>query len=171
MRQLLLASITLAALAGVAIDRVATSTEPVTTASGIGIPPGYRDWRLIAVGREEGKNDDIRAILGNDAAFAAARDGKLPYPDGSVVARLAWSFHPLEESAAAFGQPQSFVSGTPKNGVQFMVKDSARFAATGGWGFAQFNDGQPVSEAALAPCYGCHAIVAARDLVFNRFAP
>ena len=72
---------------------------------------------------EEGNLNDLRAILGNDVAIGAAREGKLPYPDGTIIARLAWSYDPLEESAKAFGHLQSFVAGPPKNGVQFMVKD------------------------------------------------
>jgi hypothetical protein len=126
---------------------------------------------LISVGHEEGRLDDIRAILGNDLAVEAAREGKLPDPDGAIVARLAWSYDPLAESEKAFGHPQSFVAGSPKNGVQFMVKDSRKYASTGGWGFAQFNDGKPAGEAVQNTCFPCHAIVKARGFVFNRYAP
>ena len=93
---------------------------------GIKIPTGYRDWRLISVAHEEGSLNDLRAILGNDVAITAAREGKLPFPDGTIIARLAWSYDPLEESSKAFGHLQSFVAGPPKNGVQFMVKDSKK---------------------------------------------
>ena len=134
------------------------------------IPSGYRDWRLISVAHEEGNLNDLRAILGNDVAFKASREGKLPFPDGTIIARLAWSYDPLEESEKAFGRRQSFVAGPPKNGVQFMVKDSRKYASTDGWGFAQFNDGKPADEAHNA-CFSCHAIVKARDFVFNRYAP
>ena len=47
---------------------------------GVKIPPGYRDWRLISVAHEEGDLNDLRAILGNDVAIKASREGKLPYP-------------------------------------------------------------------------------------------
>jgi hypothetical protein len=93
---------------------------------GVKIPPGYRDWRLISVAHEEGNLNDLRAILGNDVAIEASREGRLPYPDGTIIARLAWSYDPLEESSKAFGRLQSFVAGPPKNGVQFMVKDSGK---------------------------------------------
>ena len=93
---------------------------------GVKIPSGYRDWRLISVAHEEGKLNDLRAILGNDVAIKAFREGKLPYPNGAIIARLAWSYDSLEESEKAFGRPQSFVAGPPKNGVQFMVKDSGK---------------------------------------------
>jgi hypothetical protein len=138
---------------------------------GVKIPPGYRDWRLISVAHEEGSLNDLRAILGNDVAIKASREGKLPFPDGTIIARLAWSYDPLEESEKAFGRPQSFVAGPPKNGVQFMVKDSRKYASTGGWGFAQFDDGKPAREAVLNTCFSCHATVEARDFVFNRYAP
>jgi hypothetical protein len=135
------------------------------------IPAGYRDWRLISVAREEGTLDDIRAILGNDTAVEAYRAGKLPFPDGTIIARLAWSYDPSEENNKAFGRPQSFVAGRPKNGVQIMVKDSRKYASTGGWGFGQFDDGKPAGEAVLNTCFACHAAVEARDLVFTRYAP
>ena len=138
---------------------------------GIKIPPGYRDWRLISVAHEEGNLNDLRAILGNDVAIRASREGTLPYPDGTIIARLAWSYDPLEESEKAFGRAQSFVAGLPKNGVQFMVKDSNKYASTGGWGFAHFDDGKPASEAVHNTCFPCHATVKSRDFVFNRYAP
>jgi Cytochrome P460 len=135
------------------------------------IPPGYRDWRLISVAREEGSLDDIRAVLGNDKAIKSYREGKLPFPDGTIIARLAWSYDPSDENNKVFGQPQSFVAGHPKNGVQFMVKDSRKYASTGGWGFAHFDDGKSADEAVLKTCFPCHQAVAARDLVFTRYAP
>ena len=138
---------------------------------GVKLPPGYRNWRLISVAHEEGTLNDLRAILGNDVAIKASREGKLPYPDGTIIARLAWSYDPLEESSKAFGHPQSFVAGPPKNGVQFMVKDSSKYASTDGWGFAQFDDGKPASEAMHNTCFACHATVKARDFVFNHHAP
>ena len=138
---------------------------------GVKIPYGYRDWRLISVAHEEGNLNDIRAILGNDVAIKASREGKLPFPDGTILARLAWSYDPLVESEKAFGRRQSYVAGPPKNGVQFMVKDSRKYAATGGWGFAQFDDGKPADEAMHNACFPCHETAKARDFVFNRYAP
>jgi hypothetical protein len=126
---------------------------------------------LIAVAHEEGNLNDLRAILGNDIAIAASREGKLPYPDGTIIARLAWRYDPLAESEKAFGHLQSFVAGPPKNGVQFLVKDSRKYASTDGWGFAQFDDGKPASEAVQNTCFSCHQIVKSRDFVFNRYAP
>jgi hypothetical protein len=133
------------------------------------LPPGYRDWRLISVAHEEGKLNDIRAILGNDLAIETYREGKLPYPDGSIIARLAWSYVSSEENNKAFGRSQSFVAGPPTN-VQFMVKDSTKYASTGGWGFAQFNDGKPTEEV-VQDCFSCHVPAKARDFVFARYAP
>lgn len=137
------------------------------------IPDGYRDWRLISVAHEEGDLDDIRAILGNDKAIKAYREKKLPFPDGTIIARLAWKHVPSEENNKAFGRHQSFVPGdAPDWYLQFMVKDSKKYAATGGWGYAQFDkDGKPAAEAMLNTCFSCHVAVKSRDFVFTHYAP
>jgi len=140
---------------------------------GIKIYPGYRDWKLISVAHEEGSLNDLRAVLGNDIALKAYRSGKLPYPDGTVIARLAWSYVPSEENNKAFGREQSFVPGpAPDWYLQFMVKDSKKYAATGGWGYAQFNKkGQPADEAMHKTCFPCHAPAKTSDYVFTHYAP
>jgi hypothetical protein len=135
------------------------------------IPDGYRDWRLISVAHEEGDLNDIRAILGNDIAIEAYREGKLPFPDGAIIARLAWSYVASEENNKVFGRRQSYVAGTPTNGVQFMVKNSKKYASTGGWGFGHFDDGKPAQEAVLNACFACHQAGKSRDLVFTRYSP
>jgi hypothetical protein len=164
------------ALAGVVAYMAPASGQAAEEAAPIfvkKIPPGYRDWRLISVAHEEGNLNDIRAILGNDEAIKAYREGKLPFPDGTIIARLAWSYVPSEENNKVFGRPQSFVPGSPPEWyLQFMVKDSRKYAATGGWGFAQFNkDGKPADEAMLKTCFPCHVPVKDRDFVFTRYAP
>ena len=63
------------------------------------------------------------------------------------------------------------MAGDPKNGVQFMVKDAKKYASTGGWKYAQFDDGKPLTDAAqLRSCFECHRAVNARDYVFTRYA-
>jgi hypothetical protein len=52
-----------------------------------------------------------------------------------------------------------------------MVKDSSKYPSTGGWGFAQFDDGKPAVEATQKSCFSCHETVKSRDFVFNRYAP
>jgi hypothetical protein len=163
-------ALALAITAAVAPLAAAGPDDESSPIFGVKIPAGYRGWELISVAREEGKLDDLRAILGNDVAIRSYREGKYPFPDGAIIARLAWSFEPLAESKEAFGSHQSFVAGSPKNGVQFMVKDSKRYAATGGWGFAHFDDGKPASESVHKACFACHEVAKARDFVFNRYA-
>ena len=134
------------------------------------IPPGYRDWRLISVAHEEANLNSFAAILGNDVAIKAYREGKLPYPDGTIIAALHYSHVASDENNKVFGQVQSFVPGPPTN-TQFMIKDSKKYAATGGWGFGHFNkDGTPGTDAQLKTCFPCHA-KASRDLVFTQYAP
>lgn len=161
-------------LAGLAAYLAPASGEPAGAAApifGITLPEGYRDWRLISVAHEEGKLNDLRAILGNDIAIEAFRAGQRPFPDGTIIARLAWDYEKLAESEAAFGQAQSYVAVHPKNGVQFMVKDSKKYAATDGWGYAHFNDGKPADAKVHETCHACHQAATSRDFVFNRYAP
>jgi hypothetical protein len=137
---------------------------------GVTLPPGYRDWKLISVAHEEGNNNDIRAILGNDVATKAYREGKLPFPDGTIIVRIAWSYVPSEENNKVFGRAQSFVAGAPTN-VQLEVKDSRKYASTGGWGFAQFKDGKPADKATHETCFPCHVPAKANDFIFTHYAP
>jgi hypothetical protein len=132
------------------------------------IPPGYRDWRLISIAHEAGNLNSLGAMLGNDIALKAFREGKLPYPDGTIIAALHYTHAPSEENNRIFGNPQSFVPGAATN-IQFMVKDSKKYAATGGWGFGFFKDGKPVDESLMKSCFPCHAREKARDLVFTHY--
>ena len=96
------------------------------------IPAGYRDWRLISVAHEEGSLHSFAAVLGNDTAIKAYREGKLPFPDGTILVALHYSHAPSEENNKVFGDEQSFVPGSLTN-IQVEVKDSKKYAATGGW--------------------------------------
>jgi hypothetical protein len=140
---------------------------------GIKIFAGYRDWKLISVAHEAGNLNDIRAVLGNDIAIKSYREGKRSFPDGAVIARLSWNYVPSEENNKVFGRDQPFVAGSaPDWYLQFMVKDSKKYASTGGWGYAQFNkDGKPADEAKHGTCFPCHVPVKDRDYVFTHYAP
>jgi hypothetical protein len=165
--------VAVAALAGAAAYMAPASGQADGEASpifGVKIPPGYRDWRVISVAHEEGDFNDIRAILGNDIAIDAYREGTLPFPDGTIIARLGWKYVSSEENNKAFGRSQSFVAGPPTN-IQFMVKDSKKYAATGGWGFGSFKDGKPADEATHKTCFPCHEPFKAHDFVFTYYAP
>jgi hypothetical protein len=133
------------------------------------LPPGYRDWRLVSVAHEAGALNDLRAVLGDDIAVRAYRQGRAIFPDGAAIARIAWAYTPSAENDKAFGRAQSFVAGAPTN-VQFMVKDARKYAATGGWGFAQFNAGKPAPIDVKA-CFACHVPAKGQDYVFTRYAP
>jgi len=58
------------------------------------IPLGYRDFRLISVADEEGNLNSLGAVLGNDLAIKAYREGTLPYPNGTIIAALHYSHSP-----------------------------------------------------------------------------
>ena len=155
------------ALVLAAQDRDRSAAAPTFVTS---MPSGYRDWRLVSVAHEAGNFNSIGAVLGNDVAIKAYREGKLPFPDGTIIAALHYSHSPSEENNKVFGQAQSFVPGAPTN-IQFMVKDWKKYAATGGWGFGFFINGKPAAEASMKSCFPCHAQEKVQDLVFTRYAP
>ncbi len=140
-----------------------------------------RDDRLHSVRHEIHRTEragpaTLRAQLGNDIAIKAFREGKLPFPDGAIIAALHWNEVSSDENdkVLATGFPgaglQSSVAGSAVN-VQFMVKDSKKYAATAGWGFADFKNGKPGDEALHKNCFPCHQPVKDRDYVFTRYAP
>ena len=179
MRRIVFVPIAAMALAGVGTYLAFASGQSDGDSSpiyGVKIPAGYRDWKLIAVDHllVAGKADQLRAQLGNDIAIKAFKEGKVPFPDGTIIAAIHWTRVPSEDNNkvldGAFPGAQSFVVGSVVN-VQFMVKDSTKYAATGGWGFADFKDGKPGDEALHKTCFPCHAPAKDRDYVFTHYAP
>ena len=179
MKGLVFVSVVVAALAGGIAYIAPAFGEAEGEASpiyGVRIPAGYRDWRLISVNHLAGGSlKQVRAQLGNDIAVKAFREGKLPFPDGTIIAALHWNEASSDENnkVLAMGFPgaglQSSVAESAVN-VQFMVKDSKKYAATGGWGFADFTNGKPGNEALHNTCFPCHQPAKDRDYVFTRYA-
>lgn len=179
MRRAFLVSVVAAILAVSASHLAPASGQADDEASpiyGIKIPEGYRDWRLISLNHLEGGVKQLRAQLGNDVAIKAFRDGTRPFPDGAIIAALHWNEVSSEENNKVLAQGfpgaglDSIVPSSAVN-VQFMVKDSKKYAATGGWGYADFTNGKAGSEALHKTCYACHLPAKDRDYVFTRYAP
>ena len=178
MKRIALLLVAVAAVAGIVVSTAPASGHADEGASpiyGVTIPPGYRDWKMIAVAQLlTGKVDQLRAQLGNEIAIKAFKEGKRPFPDGAIIVALHWTRVPSEENnmvlAGPFPGAQSFVVGSPVN-MQVMVKDSKKYAATGGWGFGDFKDGKPGDEALHKTCFACHAPAKDRDFVFTHYAP
>ena len=179
-------------VAGVAVVALALAIyeHGVAGNSNIDLPVGYRNWQLISVAALGPPFNDIRAKLGNEIVMEDFRRGTLPYRDGAIIVRLAWKpardaqtsnalrrepqLQGLNPDAIAKDLSQSFEAGTPTN-VQLMVKDSKQYAATGGWGFAQFTNGKRdviiTNPRDKRSCFACHAPAKANNLVFTRYAP
>jgi len=137
------------------------------------IPAGYRDWKFVSAAHEAGQLNDIRVVIANDRAIKAYRSGK-PFPDGSIIGRVAWKMVPSDENNATFGRAQSFVPGeAPDWYLQFLEKDSKKYAATGGWGYSNFDKNlKPLTdEKTMYACFTCHKTVASRDYIFTKYAP
>jgi hypothetical protein len=138
---------------------------------------GYEDWPVIAISENQGL---IAVIMGNPVMIDAYKQG-VPsngkrFPDGAKMAKIHWN--PKKQETYP-GQPT--VPGT-QHDVDFMMKDSKRFADSGGWGWAVFNydaasdtftpgtlaDQPP--QANDAKCgFACHTLVEARDYVFTEY--
>jgi hypothetical protein len=138
---------------------------------------GYEDWQVVAVSHN---GDKLALIVGNPAMIAAYKAGipgnGKPFPDGARMAKTHWT------AAKNEAQPGEPVVPTALHDVDFMVKDSKRFADSGGWGYAEFEyDGasdtfRPGGEKDSPPqghdakCgFACHTVVSDKDYVFTAY--
>ena len=137
---------------------------------------GYEAWQTVSISQD---GSLISATLANpvmiDAYLAGVPANGKPFPDGAKMAKIHWNPKKLETFPAAT------VPGT-QHDVDFMVKDSKRFADSGGWGYAVFEyDGasdtfRPGTMADKPPqgnnasCgFACHTGVKTRDYVFTEY--
>ena len=165
MRNIATAVVALLVAAGLLLSAFPAAAADVAAApNGVTIPKGYRNWQVVAPSQRDDK-DEIRVILGNDIAMKAFRAKQLPFPDGAILAKLAWK----RAKSAEFDN--TFVPGEPQR-IEFMVKNAKKYAATGGWGFGRFVNGKPADEMQHGTCWPCHqANVKGNDFVFTRYAP
>jgi hypothetical protein len=137
---------------------------------------GFESWQVVATS----KNDKLVAvILANpvmiDAYMAGIPGNGKPFPDGARMAKIHWK----PKQSQYF--PDTTVPGT-LNDVDFMVKDSKRFADSGGWGWAAFiydaasdtfrpgNQTDEPPQANDAKCgFACHTVAEKRDYVFTDY--
>jgi hypothetical protein len=139
---------------------------------------GYEGWQVISISYNGGK---MAAILGNPAMIEAYKAGipgnGKPFPDGAKMAKIHWN---PKKNLIAPGPP--LVPNTLHD-IDFMVKDSARFADSGGWGWGAFeyqassDTFTPATTADKPPqandakCgFACHTIVKQQDYVFTKYA-
>jgi Cytochrome P460 len=140
------------------------STKAASPIYGVVIPDGYRQWELIAPALEAAPLNELHAVVGNKEAIDAYQKDAVPFPDGTILVKLAWKQTQSEFKSAS-------VPGTPTT-VQVMIKDSKKYTATGGWGFGRFVNGKPVDEAQHQTCFACHeGLAKAHDYVITRYAP
>src|SRR6266849_5921983 len=120
MRRLVLVLGAVAALAGVPAYMTPASGQSEGKADpifGIKIPSGYRDWKLISVAHEEGNLNDLRAILGNGIAIKAYREGKLPFPDGTIIPGLPGATSRRRKTTKSLAVPNLSLPGPPRIGT------------------------------------------------------
>jgi hypothetical protein len=138
---------------------------------------GYDGWQTISISHN---GEMLAVILGNppmiDAYKAGFPGNGKPFPDGAKMAKIHWN---AKKNETAPGQP--LVAGALHD-VDFMVKDSKRFADSGGWGYAEFeydaaSDAFRPGTVADKPPQGndakcgfaCHTAVTKQDYVFTEY--
>ena len=162
-------AVVLAVLGGRAIS--AQDKYSVTVPDGLSFSEfrGFEDWATVAVSQS---GDLIEVIVANPLMIEAYRAGipgnGKPFPDGSKMAKIHWN---AKKSADA---PSPTMVPDTLHDVDFMARDSKRFAKTGNWGYAQFNyDGAADAFTPLgsgSDCgFACHTIVKTKDYVFTTF--
>ena len=166
----------LAALGGVALSAQDKYTLKVPNGIAFSECRGYEDWPVVSISENHGM---IAAIVANPKMIKAYRTGVpgngKPFPDGSKMAKIHWNLVKMEKFPAAT------VPGTQAN-VDFMVRDSKRFADSGGWGWAAFeydaasDTFRPATMADKPPqgndakCgFACHTLVKGQDCVFTGY--
>lgn len=132
--------------------------------NGITMPAEYKSWNIIAPSYRS-DNQTIRVVLGNETAIEAAKaKNTLPWPDGTVLAKIVWKEKTHDKWLSAM-IPGKFVH------AEFMIKDSKKYPSTGGWGFARWLglEQTPYGEDAgfVQECFGCHTPVKDNDYVFT----
>jgi hypothetical protein len=130
---------------------------------------GYETWQVASVSQAR---DKIEVILGNPEMIKAFESG-LPaegktFPDGVRMAKIHW----LKKTSDT--DPNHAIIPDTLHDIDFMVKDSKRFAATGGWGYAEFdydNANEAFKPLGTGPAcgYACHTLVKTKDYVFTAF--
>ena len=131
---------------------------------------GYEDWAVVSSARTD---QILKVIVANPTmikAFKAGFPGNgRPFPDGSMIVKLQWTQKKSTEAPFDVDEPDAFSQAF------VMEKDSKRFAASGGWGYAVFNYDPPsdkFSADAKSPSncgYACHTPVKAKDYIFHRY--
>jgi cytochrome P460 len=132
--------------------------------NGISLPEGYKNWSVISISHRT-DNKSMRTILGNDIAIKAAREGKTnPWPKGTILGKLVWKQKAEQHWPTAIA-PDKFVH------AEFMFKDSDKYKATGGWGYARWKglDQKPYGKDKdfALECMSCHTPVKDNDWVFT----
>ena len=130
--------------------------------NGIAFLPEYKDWKAIS-STERFDNHTMRVILGNDVAVRAIAENHInPWPDGTAFAKVAWLQQPDEKGLVRTG---AFFQ------VEFMIRDSEKYAGTKGWGWARWRgaDLKPYGKDATftKECVGCHRPLVGTNYVFT----
>src|SRR5580765_5248783 len=130
---------------------------------------GYEDWAVVSSARTD---EVLKVIVANPTMIKAYKAGVpgngQPFPEGSKIAKLQWSFKKSTEATFAVDVPDAPTQA-------FLIeKNSKRFPNTGGWGYALFNHdvatGRMTADPATSDCgHACHVAVKSKDYIFHPY--
>ena len=113
-----------------------------------------------------------RCGLSDRVTFQVGDALHLPFDDASFdTVFLQHVAMNIDDRAALYREIRRILAPGAHTNIQFMFKNAKEYAATCGWGLAQFKNGKPDGGASLNTCFTCHNQVKARDLIFARYAP
>lgn len=139
-----------------------TQSEVPTALNGIAFMPDYKNWKVVTTS-DRFDNNTMRVITGNDIAIKAIKENHInPWPDGAILAKIAWDKVADENGNVKTGAFKQ---------VEFMIKDAKKYASTAGWGFARFKTPKmlPYGKTKLfaTECVNCHRPMSNNDFVFT----
>lgn len=139
-----------------------SALEVAPAPNGFAFLPDYKNWKAIS-STDRFDNHTMRQILGNDVAIKAIAENHInPWPDGAAFAKIAWFQQAGEKGLVT---PGAFFQ------VEFMLRDSKKYAATLGWGWARWRgiDLKPYGKDAdfTKECVGCHKPLQNTNYVFT----
>ena len=134
----------------------------------VAYPEGYRTWSHVKstvispTHKSYASTGGFQHIYANEPAMAGYRTRV--FPEGSVI---VFDWLAMTDNSGAYSEGA-------RRQVDVMVRDSVRFASSGGWGFQRFvGDSRTERSTTLTPekCHACHVNLAKDGLVLSTYRP
>ena len=141
------------------------------TGDALKIPGEFKHWYLVHSTLVTRDNNKFGLFPGVHLIYVNAtgldrlkRGGPTPYPDGTMFTDDVRDFSAIDDG--------SYLEGSARKAITLMVKDSKKYASTGGWGFQAWAGGDSTKPIATDPakqCFSCHMPQKAQDFTFSKY--